>query len=147
MSDSALVKRAKRTAASTECGAELLAFLQRPEITRKLTAAARAGTPPAGAISGDLLANFQPAIHKPEVKRRVGLFIAAVLEDLGFRVSQSNVRLKDGLFTSGACYAERSPVADPIDWVARVAAILSEDEACRMMSLLLTRFPHRWHSR
>jgi hypothetical protein len=136
-----LVKRAKRTAASTECGAELLAFLQRPEITRKLTAAARAGTPPAGAISEDLLANFKPAIHKPEVKRRIGLFIAAVLEDLGFRVAQSNVRMKDGLFTSGACYAERSAAADPVDLVARLAATLTEDEARRMVRLLLTRFP------
>jgi hypothetical protein len=142
MSDSALVKRAKRTAASTERGAELLAFLQRPEITKKLTAAARAGTPPAGAISGDLLANFEPAIHKSEVKRRVGLFIAAVLEDLGFRVSQSNVRMKNSLFGSGAVYAERSAAgADPVDLVARLAEAFTEDEARRMVRLLLTRFP------
>jgi hypothetical protein len=142
MSDSALVKRAKRTAASTERGAELLAFLQRPEITRKLMAAARAGTPPAGAISGDLLANFEPSIHKPEVKRRVGLFIAAVLEDRGFRVAQSNVRMKDGLFTSGACYAARTAAgADPVDLMARLAEAFTEDEARRMVRLLLTRFP------
>jgi hypothetical protein len=142
MSDSALVRRAKRTAASTECGAQLLAFLQRPEIKKKLAAAARAGTPPAGAISGDLLANFEPVIHKPEVKRRVGLFIAAVLEDLGFRVAQSNVRLKDKLFTCGSCYAEHfAAPAHPVDLVARLAATLTEDEARRMVQLLLTRFP------
>jgi hypothetical protein len=141
MSDSALVKRAKRTAASTECG-DLLAFLQRPEITRKLTAAARAGTPPAGAISGDLLATFEPAIHKPEVKRRVGLFIAAVLEEFGFRVAKANVRMKNSLFSSGAVYAERPAAgADLVDLVARLAEAFTEDEARRMVRLLLTRFP------
>src|ERR1700719_422010 len=121
MLDSALVKRAKRTAASTERGAELLAFLQRPEITRKLTAAARAGTPPAGAISEDLLVYGEPAAQPSEVKRRDGWFIAAVLEDLGFRVSQSNVRMNNSLFGSAAVYAERPAAgADPVDLVERL---------------------------
>jgi hypothetical protein len=66
------MRRARRSARSPECGADLLAVLQRPEVTRKLTAAARGGTPPPGAINGDLLVNFEPTIHKPEVKRRVG---------------------------------------------------------------------------
>ncbi len=136
------MRRAKRTAASTECGAELLAFLQRPKITRKLTAAARAGTPPAGAISGDLIANFEPAIHKPEVKRRVGLFIRVIMEELGFRVLQSNVRLRDRLFSSGAVYAERSAAGtDRVDLVSRLAGTFNEAEAQRMIEALLLRFP------
>jgi hypothetical protein len=144
MADSPLMQRAKRTAASTERGAELLAFLQRPEIKKKLTAAARAGTPPAGAVSADLLANFEPSIHKPKIKRQTGMFIAAVLDELGFRVAQSNVRMKDALFTSGACYEERSAAADAVGLVALIAASLTKDEARQMVRLLLTRFPdHR----
>jgi hypothetical protein len=144
MADSPLMQRAKRTSASTERGAELLAFLRTPAIKKKLTAAARAGTPPAGAISADLLAHFEPSIHKPEIRRKTGMLIAAVLDELGFRVAQSNVRMKDALFTSGACYEERSTTTDAVDLVARIAASLTEDEARQMVRLLLTRFPdHR----
>jgi hypothetical protein len=142
MTESTKMKRAMRTARSTERGAEILAFLQRPEIKRKLTAAVRAGTPPAGAISADLLAQFEPVIHKPEVKRRVGQFVAAILEELGFCLAQSNVRMKDKLFTTASVYAERSWTGpDPADLVSRLAKALTEDEARRMVRLLLKRFP------
>lgn len=57
-------------------------------------------------------------------------------------MAQSNVRMKDRLFSSGAVYAERPAAgADPVDLVARLAEALTEDEARRMVRLLLTRFP------
>src|SRR5208283_4853625 len=85
--------QAFRLAGSTPMGLELVSFLQRPVILSKLREAAERGTQPVAAVSKDLLANFPSVIHDPAVKRRVGFFVAAVLDGEGYSVSQANVRM------------------------------------------------------
>lgn len=141
MTERELMTRARRLAASSPVGPELLDFLRRPEIVAKLRATAAKGTPPAAAVSADLLANFPSAIRDPALKRKVGVFIAGVLDEHGFDVARPNVRMKDPLFTTGAVYKLRAQEAAPVDLVSRFAAALTEEEAEQMLERLLKRFP------
>jgi hypothetical protein len=142
MKNRELMTRAGRVAASTPLGAELLEFLKSPQTLEKLKGAAQRGTPPAAVVSGELLARFPTIIGDAAAKRRVGLFIAAVLDAEGFSLAQSNVRIKDPLFTTGAVYRKRAEEgAGAADLESRLVSTLTEHEAQRMMRALLARFP------
>ncbi|GLI94681.1 hypothetical protein [Methylocystis echinoides] len=141
MRDRPLMIRARRTAASTQMGRELLEFIESPEISAKLKDAARKGEPPAGAISPDLLARFAATIREDAVKRRAGLFIAAVLDAAGFAVVRANVRIKDRVFSTASIYAPRPPEPEPEDLITRIANSMTETEAYQIIGALTERFP------
>jgi hypothetical protein len=123
-------------------GPELFEFIQSPELMFKLKHAAARGTPPAAAISADLMAKFPSGIRDSAIKRRVGLFIAALLDAEGFSVARANVRMKDPLFATGAVYRERTPaVSESGDLISRLASAFTEEEARRLVGSLLVRFP------
>jgi hypothetical protein len=142
MSDRPLKTQADRIAQSSPVGRELIAFLRRPDILAKLREAAERGTQPVSAVSKDLLANFTSVIRDPAVKRRVGFFVAAVLDGEGFNVVQANVRMKDPLFKSGAVYKKRpEPTTTPGSLLSRLADAVTEDEARQFVEFLIDRFP------
>jgi hypothetical protein len=135
--------QARRLAASTHLGSEVLAFLQRPEIIAKLKEAAAAGTQPVTTISLDLLASFPSVIRDAAMKRRVGFFIAAILEVEGFSVLQPNVRMKNPLFATGAIYKKCSePTTKSTDLISRLSGVLTNDEARQLVEFLIEKFPN-----
>lgn len=135
--------QARRLAASTHLGPEVLAFLQRPEIIAKLKEAAAAGTQPVTAISLDLLASFPSVIRDAAMKRRVGFFIASILDVEGFSVLQPNVRMKNPLFATGAIYKKRSePTTTSTDLISRLSGVLTNDEARQLVEFLIEKFPN-----
>jgi hypothetical protein len=137
-----LKTQADRIAQSSLVGRELIAFLQRPDILAKLRDAAERGTQPAAAISSELLENFPLMIRDPAMRRRLGLFVAAILDGEGFAVSRPNVRLTNELFASGAVYRKRTePTTKPANLISRLSDALTEDEAGQLVEFLIDRFP------
>jgi hypothetical protein len=142
MSVRPLKTQADRLAQSSPVGRELIAFLQRPDILAKLREAAERGTQPAAAISMELLENFPTVIRDPGLKRKVGFFVAAVLDGEGFSVAQANVRLKNPLFASAAIYRKRAePTTTPGNLLSRLSDTFTEAEAQELVEFLIDRFP------
>ena len=142
MSDRPLKTQADRVAQSSPMGRELNAFLQRPDILAKLRKAAERGTQPAAEISTELLENFPSVIRDPAVKRRVGFFVAAILDGEGYSVLRANVRLRNPLFKSAAIYRKRpEPSTEPGNLLSRLSDTLTEAEAQELVELLVDRFP------
>ena len=142
MSD--LMRRATRTAASSPIGRDLVNFVGRPDIKAKLKEAAEKGIPPVMAVSDAVLASFPSgAFDDPMNKRRLGLLIAATMDELGYESGRSNVRIKKNpLFASGSTYRRKSVSATvETDLIPRLIAVLSEQEAERMIDGIIDRFP------
>jgi hypothetical protein len=138
--------QAYRLAGSTPMGLELISFLRRRDIVRKLRKAAERGTQPVAAVSTELMEHFPTVIHEPAVKRRVGFFVSAILDGEGFTVERTNVRLKDRLFKSAATFRKRpEPTTTPPNLTARLCGALTdaltEDEARQLVECLIARFP------
>lgn len=144
--------QAYRLAGSTPMGTELISFLRRRDIVRKLREAAERGTQPVAAISAELLVHFPTVIHDPAVKRRIGFFVSAILDGEGFSVERTNVRMKNSLFKSGAIFRKRpDPKTPPPNAIARLSTALmdalTEDEARQLVELLSARFPAKKRGR
>ena len=127
-------------------GRELILFLRRADILKKLTKAAERGTQPVAAITKELLAHFPTVIHDPAVKRKVGFFVSAILDSEGFSVERANVKMKNPLFKSAAVFRKRpEPTTTPPNVIARLSAALTdaltEDEARQLVEFLIARFP------
>ena len=115
--------QAYRLAGSTPMGAELMSFLRRPNVLKVLRKAAERGTQPVAAISTELMAHFPTVIHDPTVKRRIGFFVAAVLDGEGFSVERANVKMKNPLFKSAAVFRKRPEPKSQGPSVERLAQI------------------------
>lgn len=138
-----LMRRATRTAQSSPVGRAMIDFIERPDIREKLQKAAEDGIPPVMAISGDALAAFPPGMLDDQMnKRRLGLLVAATLDELGYEPARSNVRIKNPVFASGSIYRRKSSSPIPPDGlVSRLAATLTEQEAEWMIDAIIDRFP------
>jgi len=142
MSDRPLKTQADRIAQSSPVGRELIAFLQRPDILAKLRDAAERGTQPAAAISSELSENFPQVVRDAAVKRKLGFFVAAILDGEGFSVARANVRLRNPLFKSAAIFRKRAePTTKPANLISRLSEALTEDEAGQLVEFLIDRFP------
>jgi hypothetical protein len=138
-----LMRRATRTASATPIGQDLIDFVGRADIKTKIKEAADRGVPPIMAVSDDLLASFpEEALADPMNKRRLGLLIAATMDELGYEPARSNVRIRNPLFVSGSTYRRKS-AADAVqsDFIPRLVSILTEPEADRVISGIIARFP------
>jgi hypothetical protein len=142
MQDRPLQTQACRLAGSTPMGPELLSFLQRPDILAKLRDAAERGTQPAAAISSELSENFPQVVRDAAVKRKLGFFVAAILDGEGFSVARANVRLRNPLFKSAAIFRRRpEPTTTPGNLLSRLADAVTEGEAGQLVEFLIDRFP------
>jgi len=74
-----------------------------------LVAAAERGELPAAAISDALLRVFGDKVRSPRVRQFIGLCIAAFLEEAGYEVARSGVRLPDNQLFTVATFFRRVP--------------------------------------
>ena len=98
------MRRAERSARAITHGAKILQFVQSPSVRQRLVQAAELGSPPVTAISSDV----QKLVGKkdaklPPIKQYTGLCVRAVLEEEGFELVQTGVRVsKDPIFRTGS---------------------------------------------
>jgi hypothetical protein len=135
------MRRAQRSARAVLWGKEILKFIQEPRTRRKLAAAAESGSPPVTAISSKLLELVGPTDAKlTPVKQFTGLCVRAVLEEDGFELADTGVRLsKDPVFRTGSVYSRKKNASGATELLARFVASLTDEEARRLMTLLRRR--------
>jgi hypothetical protein len=137
--NSRAMRRAVRSARAVLHGFQILEFAKEPRTRRLLAAAADSGVPPVTAISGKLL-QFIPAkdAKLTPLKQYAGLCVRAVLEEEGFEIADTGVRVsKDPIFKSGATYrrvqAEKSGTPALL---VRLILTLTEEEKGEALKLL-----------
>lgn len=108
------MRRAKRSARAVLHGPAILEFVGQPRTRRLLAAAAESGTPPVTAISTRLLELIGAVDAKlAPIKQFTGLCVRAVLEEEGFELAQTGVRVSnDPVFRTGSTY-QRADVEKP----------------------------------
>lgn len=129
--------RVERAAEALKNGQEFLALVRRHN--KELIRAAERGVPPVSALS-DALDGIEHASDLP-VRQFVGMAVRALLEENGFEVALSGVRLKnDKVFRTGSVYKEKDTTADlKGDWAWFVKSI-PEAEGRALWRLLTERF-------
>jgi hypothetical protein len=135
--------RARRSARAVLHGPELLELVTSRRCRRALIAAAEAGHPPVAAISADIekLVGLKDAKLLP-VRQFVGRSVRAVLEEEGFQVAETGVRLSnDAIFRTGAVYKriETPPADSTPDLIHRMVDALTDEEALTARNLLTAR--------
>ncbi len=128
------MRRAERTARAMAHGLDILQFVRRPKIRKLLVDAAEAGSPPITAISSavqEIVGTNDPQTLA-SLKQFTGLCVRAVLEEEGFELLQTGVRVsKDPFFQTGSVYRRSEKKKLPHDYVllARLLEALDEDQA------------------
>ncbi|MGH1570915.1 hypothetical protein ACRAWG_09855 [Methylobacterium sp. P31] len=116
-------------------------------IRAALIEAAESGLPPVAAISAALIERVgSDDAQLAPVKQFVGLCVKAVLEDAGFEVAGSGVRLpRDPVFVTGAVYRRATQFAPSLstDLLIRILGALSDDEAAAAADILKARLASR----
>jgi hypothetical protein len=137
------MRRAERAAAALVHGDEILETLKaaRP----KLIAAAKQSRPPVAAVSALLLESHGAEVKQTPVRQFIGLVVRAILEEAGFEVAYTGVRIKDDpVFRTGSAYRPRSDDNDTSevdDTLDRMMKALTADQARRAFRALLRHFP------
>jgi hypothetical protein len=144
VAQSKAMRRAERAAAALVNGQAILETIKAAR--RDLVAAAKQSGPPVAAVSETLLHKHGPEIKRTPVKQFVGLAVRAILEEAGFEVAYTGVRIKDDpVFRTGSVYRPRTddheaPQQD--DVLERMLRGLTPDQAARALRILLRRFPN-----
>jgi hypothetical protein len=144
------MRRAERAAASLIRGKEILDTLLAAR--RNLGEAARKSVPPVGVVSELLLERYGPEVKLTPVRQFIGLAVRAILEEEGFEVDQTGVRLNgDPVFRTGAVY--RRIIESPIDedemneFLENFVRWLRPDRAKRLVHLLSLHHPRALKSK
>ena len=100
----------ERSARAVLHGPAILQFVRTPKVRAKLIVAAETGAPPVTAISSELLNLVGEVDAKlAPVKQFTGRCVRAVLEEGGFELVQTGVRLSnDPVFRTGSVYNRTS---------------------------------------
>ncbi len=137
------MQRAERSARAVLHGAEILQFVRTPKVRAKLIAAAETGAPPVTAISLELI-NLVGAVDAKlaPVKQFTGRCVRAVLEEEGFELVATGVRLsKDPVFRTASVY-ERASAPEKrraAELLVRFIETLTDAEARQALQLLKNR--------
>jgi len=143
------MRRARRAARTVKRGVEMLDRLRQPDAIDLLKEAVRNEMPPVSAVSSLLLNEFGPGVKEYPVRKVLGLCVRAVLNDEGYQVAQSGVRLHDDpVFSTGSTY-EKMPdqpedaVAeddddDLVELLVKVATRLGDGQRRRIVAQLET---------
>ena len=139
------MRRATRSARALRHGPDVLELIQEPKTRRLLVAAAERGEPPVTAISDKLLqlVPVKDAKLMP-LRQFAGLCVRAVLEEEGFEVAETGVRVSnDPIFRTGATY-RRIHAGEQITsgLLARIIQSLTDEEAREALRLLRKRQPN-----
>ena len=137
------MRRAKRSARAITWGTEILQFVQSPSVRQRLVEAAELSSPPVTAISSDVQKLVgKKAAKLPPIKQYTGLCVRAVLEEEGFELVQTGVRVSnDPIFRTGSVY-QRSEKQEPqpaSDLLARFIQSLTDEEVVYAIKLLQSR--------
>jgi hypothetical protein len=136
------MRRATRSARAILHGPKILEQIQQTKVRRLLVAAAQSGVPPVTAISDKLLEILPRKDAKlTPVKQFTGLCVRAVLEEEGFDVAETGVRVSnDPVFRTGATYrrlvAGKSPA---VALLSRIIQTLTDEEVEEAVKLLRQR--------
>jgi hypothetical protein len=137
------MKRAERSARAVRHGPKILQFIQNDKTRARLAHAAELGSPPVTAISSDLYKLVGKKDAKlPPIKQFTGLCVRAVLEEEGFELVQTGVRVSnDPIFRTGSVYqrSQKHETQPASDLLARFIQCLNNDEAARALMLLQRR--------
>ncbi len=134
------MRRAVRSARAVLHGERILKFIQNPKTRRLLVDTAASEAPPVTAISTDLLELVGPRDARlAPVKQFVGVCIRAVLEEEGFELVESGVRVsKDPIFRTGSTY-QRVQDGKSVALLVRIIETLTDEEAREAIRLLRNR--------
>jgi hypothetical protein len=134
------MRRAVRSARAVLRGDRILEFIQHPKTRRLLVDAAASGAPPVTAISSKLLELVGPKDARlAPVKQFVGVCIRAVLEEEGFDLAESGVRVSnDPIFRTGSTY-QPVQAGKSVALLVRIIEALTDEEARQALRLLRNR--------
>lgn len=138
------MRRAERAATSLVNGQAILETIKAAR--RDLIAAAKQSRPPVAAVSETLLCKHGTEIKATPVKQFVGLAVRAILEEAGFEVAYTGVRINgDPVFRTGSVYRPRTddheaPQQD--DALERMLRALTPGLAARALRILVHQFPN-----
>ena len=137
--------RAERAARSVVEGKEILDFLKRPPMRKRIAGAADAKVPPVTAVSQALLDQFGKKASDLPVRSFIGLCVRAILEESGYHVVDKGVRLRDDpIFVTGSVYeksGDRSAAAPGHHRLLdAIAENLSREEALYLITKIQKRF-------
>jgi len=140
--DSRAMRRAVRSARAVLHGPQILEFVKEPKTRRLLVAAAESGVPPVTAVSGRLLQLIPEKDAKlMPLKQFTGLCVRAVLEEEGFEVAETGVRVSnDPVFRTGSTYRRiQVDHRRSSGLLVRIIQDLTDEEARQALRLLRKR--------
>jgi hypothetical protein len=136
------MQRVERSARAVLHGSEILQFVRTSKVRAKLVAAAETGAPPVTAISAELI-NLIGAVDAKlaPIKQFTGRCVRAVLEEAGFEIAETGVRLsKDPLFRTASVYKRASAgKTGATALLVRFIETLTDAEARQAQQLLKNR--------
>jgi hypothetical protein len=135
------MQRARRAARAVIHGDRILEYMTSRAARKLLVSAAEAGQPPVASVSHDIERIAKADSKLAPVKQFAGLCIRAVLQEEGFEVAETGVRLSnDRIFRTGAVYrkAAAQPNSDH-DLLRRFLATLTDEEAAFALGILTAR--------
>lgn len=114
--DDSLRRAARNIGRDGKLGGDIIAFLRDPQIMDRLIAAAEEGRLPASEVSSSLLAKFGTEALAPHTTHRfIGTAIRTLLEQAGFQVDLTGVRIGgDNLFSTAATFKRRAAGIEPV---------------------------------
>ena len=137
------MRRAERAATALVNGEAILETLKTART--RLIAAAKQSRPPVAAVSTTLLEKHGNEIKQTPVRQFIGLAVRAILEEAGFEVAYTGVRINgDPVFRTGSVYRLRTgdnEAPEATDVFDRMMKSLTPDEAQRAFRSLLLYFP------
>lgn len=137
------MQRAERSARAVLHGPEILQFVRKPKVRAKLVAAAETGAPPVTAISVELKTLVGAVdVKLTPIKQFAGRCVRAVLEEEGFELVETGVRVSnDAVFRTASVYERTSALgkSDPTELLVRLIASLTDAEARKALRLLKNR--------
>jgi hypothetical protein len=143
VAQSRAMRRAERAAAALVNGQAILETIKAAR--RDLIAAAKQSRPPVAAVSALLLESHGAEIKQTPVRQFIGLAVRAILEEAGFDVAYTGVRIKDDpVFRTGSVYrphTDDNDAREADDALDRMMKALTADQAQRAFRALLRHFP------
>jgi hypothetical protein len=136
-----LQDRAKRVAAADKEAEPVLDFIN--ENWRELVNHAGGPVPPVNAISRQLGELFPELIVQKKMRQRIGLFVSSVLDEHGWELAKSDIRMADPFFKSGSIFRRTTPTSSSGlgDLFDRMARSMTETEAQDLMRALVAHHP------
>lgn len=137
--------RAERSARAVLHGAKILQFVCNLKIRQRLVSAAELGSPPITEISLALqkLVGITDAKLAP-IKQFTGLCVRAVLEEEGFELVETGVRVSnDPVFRTGSVYRRSDKDRRQHDLLDRFIQSLTDDEVAYAIKRLQSRRQNR----